>query len=163
VTRAGSVTIEGMRNPSKRKRDGERPYALAVDGTGNLYAGSNFTTAGGVGANNIAKWDGTVWSPVGTGTNGVVLALAGHATGIYAGGYFTSAGGAGANNVAKWDGGSWSPLGTGVDDAVRALALDDAGGLYVGGFFFNAGGVSARRILSEGSRFRRGRIRHEAK
>ena len=40
--------------------------ALAVSGT-NLYAGGDFTTAGGVTANNIAKWDGSAWSALGSG------------------------------------------------------------------------------------------------
>ena len=33
-------------------------FALAVDASGNLYAGGSFTVAGGVSANHIAKWDG---------------------------------------------------------------------------------------------------------
>jgi len=33
-------------------------YALAFDSNGNLYVGGSFTTAGGVTANRIAKWDG---------------------------------------------------------------------------------------------------------
>ena len=41
--------------------------ALAVDGAGNLYAGGCFTTAGGVAANNVAKWDGSAWSALGSG------------------------------------------------------------------------------------------------
>ena len=41
-------------------------YALAVSGT-NLYAGGDFTTAGGVSANYIAKWDGSAWSALGSG------------------------------------------------------------------------------------------------
>ena len=43
-----------------------RVNALAVSGT-NLYAGGYFTTAGGVPANNIAKWDGSAWSALGSG------------------------------------------------------------------------------------------------
>ena len=44
-------------------------YALAVDASGNLYAGGDFTTAGGVSANRIAKWDGSSWSALGSGMN----------------------------------------------------------------------------------------------
>ncbi|MFH0983162.1 MAG: hypothetical protein V2A79_16705, partial [Planctomycetota bacterium] len=43
-------------------------WALTVfdDGTGPaLYAGGGFTTAGGVSANYIAKWNGTQWSALG--------------------------------------------------------------------------------------------------
>ena len=41
-----------------------------------LFAGGFFTTAGGVAANRIAKWDGSSWSALGRGLNGSVLALA---------------------------------------------------------------------------------------
>ena len=44
-------------------------YALAVSGT-DLYAGGYFTTAGGVAANYIAKWNGSAWSALGSGMNG---------------------------------------------------------------------------------------------
>lgn len=43
--------------------------ALAVDSGGNIYVGGTFTTAGGVSANRIAKWDGSAWSALGSGMN----------------------------------------------------------------------------------------------
>ena len=46
-------------------------YALAWDGT-NLYVGGRFTTAGGVSANYIASWNGSAWSPLGSGMNYIV-------------------------------------------------------------------------------------------
>ena len=48
--------------------------ALAVSGT-NLYAGGDFTTAGGVKANYIAKWDGSAWSALGSGMGGGTIRL----------------------------------------------------------------------------------------
>ena len=66
------------------------------DGSGTaLYAGGRFTTAGGVPANRIAKWDGTQWSPLGEGANGIVNAMAvfddgsGDGPALFAGGYFS--------------------------------------------------------------------------
>jgi len=50
-------------------------YALAVDGTGNVYAGGDFhTSAGGTSASRIAEWNGTIWSALGTGmgTDGTI-------------------------------------------------------------------------------------------
>jgi hypothetical protein len=138
--------------------------ALAIydDGSGAaLYAGGDFTTAGGVEVNGIAKWDGAAWSALsgvsGTGIDGRVLALAvaadGRGEALYAGGRFTAAGGVRAYNVAKWDGSAWSPLsgpsGTGIDGRVRALAVHDDGGgqaLYVGGWFTTADGVTVNNI-----------------
>ena len=124
--------------------------ALAMDGTGNLYAGGSFRTAGDVSASNIAKWDGAAWSALRSGMGGSftnVDALVVDEAGIlYAGGAFSTAGGVSANRVAKWDGTAWSALGTGADYRVYALALDDAGNLYAGGALTRAGGVSVNRV-----------------
>ncbi|MBL9120460.1 MAG: Ig-like domain-containing protein [Phycisphaerae bacterium] len=147
-------------------------YSLAVfdDGEGGgpaLYVGGDFTTAGGVAANRIAKWDGISWSPLGTGASnglsGSVSALSvfddglGGGPALYAGGFFVTAGGVPASRIAKWDGTSWSPLGTGagngLNSPVSALnVFDDGSGkgpaLFVGGSFTMAGGVSASGIAS---------------
>ncbi|OQB93629.1 MAG: hypothetical protein BWX84_00479 [Verrucomicrobia bacterium ADurb.Bin118] len=58
-----------------------------------LYAGGWFTTAGGVAANYIAKWDGSSWSALGSGMNNGVSALAMSGSDLYVGGWFTTAGG----------------------------------------------------------------------
>jgi hypothetical protein len=93
--------------------------ALAVSGT-TLYAGGWFTTAGGVTANYIAKWNGSAWSALGSGMGGdsgfagSVFALAVSGTTLYAGGNFTTAGGVPANYIAKWNGSAWSALGSGM-------------------------------------------------
>jgi hypothetical protein len=131
-------------------------YALATFDLGGgpaLYAGGNFTSAGGVPANYIAKWNGSNWSAVGAGTNGFVntFAVADVAGGpaLYVGGHFTTAGGVSAHSIAKWNGTVWSSLGAGTDLEVRALArFNDGSGsaLYAGGFFTTAGGSSAKYI-----------------
>jgi hypothetical protein len=133
-------------------------YVLALttfdDGSGPaLYVGGSFTTVGGMPANNVARWNGSSWSPLGTGVDDIVSALAvfddGTGAALYAGGYFGLAGGVSANRVAKWNGSSWSPLGSGVDNPVGALCVfDDGSGaaLYVGGSFVTAGGATANHI-----------------
>jgi hypothetical protein len=121
-------------------------FALAVDGSGNLYAGGTFTTAGGVSANHIARWDGLDWHALGDGVDGTVYALAVDGGGsLYAGGTFTTAGEESASRIARWEGGSWSPLGDGMGGSVYALAVD-GGSLYAGGIFTTAGEGSANRI-----------------
>ena len=134
-------------------------FALAVydDGSGPaLYVGGSFTSAGGVAANNLARWDGSSWSALGSGVNGSVYSLTifddGTGPALYAGGDFKFAGGGAANRIARWNGSNWSALGTGMidtNDAVRALTVyDDGSGpaLYAGGEFTAAGGVAANRI-----------------
>jgi hypothetical protein len=77
--------------------------ALALDSSGNLYAGGEFTTAGGIGANFIAKWNGTAWSWLRSGTNGYVRAFALDGSGnLYAGGDFSIAGNKVSAYLAKW-------------------------------------------------------------
>jgi cysteine-rich repeat protein len=121
--------------------------AMAISGSGDLYVGGWFATAGGVSANRIARWDGTSWSALGSGMDGGVRALAVSGSGdLYAGGDFTTAGGVSANHIARWDGTSWSALDSGMDGCVRALAVSGSGDLYAGGDFTTAGGVSANHI-----------------
>ena len=112
-------------------------FAIFVDGR-DVYFGGSFTAVGGVPTNNIVKWDGVSWSPLGGGVNGVVYAIAKFQNEIYAGGYFSSAGGIPATSLAKWDGQNWSTLGTypndGVPGDVRGMvALRDS--LYIAGRF----------------------------
>ena len=129
-------------------------YALAVSG-GTLYAGGNFTNAGGNAANNIAQWNGNSWSSLGSGTGGdenaLVQALAVSGTNLYAGGYFTTAGGNAAINIAQWNGSSWSPLGSGLAGPPGLKAYVDAlavwgGTFYAGGAFTTACGNAATNI-----------------
>lgn len=126
---------------------GSGVYALAVDSSGNLYAGGSFTTADGVTVNNIAKWDGASWSALGSGINGSVWALAFDNLGnLYAGGSFSEAGGVTANYIAKWDGANWSAVGDGIGGYVDDLTKDSAGNIYAVGRFNNAGGQSAFNV-----------------
>nr|MBP7950844.1 hypothetical protein [Verrucomicrobiales bacterium] len=117
-------------------------YAMAVDGSGNLYVGGKFTAIGTVAANHIAKWDGSAWSALGSGMDDDVEALAVSGSTLYAGGGFITAGGTSANSIAKWNGSAWSALGSGMNDGVSALAVSGSD-LYAGGVFTTAGGTSA--------------------
>jgi N-acetylneuraminic acid mutarotase len=133
--------------------------ALAIDGQGRVYVGGRFTRAGGVSANNVARFDpqANSWSALGTGANngvsGSVNALAVDGQGlVYVGGRFAQAVGVSASSVARFNPAtnSWSALGTGggsgTNDIVRALAVDGQGRVYVGGLFTQAGGVSANSV-----------------
>ncbi|MEM6699226.1 MAG: PQQ-dependent sugar dehydrogenase, partial [Bacteroidota bacterium] len=123
-------------------------YSLAADANGNIYAGGDFTNAGGVVVNNIASWNGTNWSGLSTGANGRVNALVFDSNGnLYAGGAFTQIGGVSANNIARWNGTSWSALGSGTNGPVAALVVDSNNQLYVGGAFETVdGSISANNV-----------------
>ncbi len=121
--------------------------ALAVLPNGDLIAGGDFSSAGGVPAQRIARWDGAAWHPLGSGIDSSVGVLLATPNGdLYAGGGFTSAGGVSSNSIARWDGGAWSPLGAGISQfqygrTVCSLALLPGGDLVAGGTFTSAGGV----------------------
>ena len=83
--------------------NGGNVLSLAVY-NGELYAGGRFITAGGITVNNIAKWNGTNWSSVGSGIDPGyynyhnVSSLITYNGELYASGYFSIAGGVPANN-----------------------------------------------------------------
>jgi hypothetical protein len=118
-----------------------------------LVAGGNFTTAGGVSANRLALWSGSVWSAVGSGVNDTVFALAAPPITSYyfqAGGAFTMYGTfSNARRVANfYPFGLYGQLGAGIDNGTcYALAYFPAfPNLFVGGSFTMIGGVPINRI-----------------
>lgn len=120
-----------------------RVIALAVLPNGDLVAAGHFTTAGGVGANNIARWNGMTWSPLGAGTDSEVYSLVVLNNGdLVAAGDFVTAGGVTVNHIARWNGAAWSSFGSGVDGRVYALARLPNGDLVAGGEFWNSGDPS---------------------
>jgi hypothetical protein len=136
-------------------------FATFDDGSGPaLYMGGFFSSVGPVAANNIARWDGTNWSALGSGMAGPSFNTAvgalevfddGSGVALYAGGDFTSAGGIAANRIAKWDGVNWSALGAGLGSGSPSeFAVFDAGSgpaLFVGGSF--SGSPAGDRYLAQ--------------
>ncbi|TVS08659.1 MAG: hypothetical protein EA423_01075, partial [Phycisphaerales bacterium] len=128
----------------------EEVYALASLG-GWLYAGGAFEERFGNPGNNIARWNGSAWSPLGGGVGAAwdaVFALEvfndGSGPALYVGHSSWH-----SDFIDRWDGSSWWPVGTGVSGSVSALKVfDDGNGpaLYAGGWFTGAGGNPANRI-----------------
>jgi hypothetical protein len=115
--------------------------ALGLLPNGELLAGGVFSFAGTLGALSVARWNGAVWSPLGSGFSGPVAASARLPNGdLVVGGRFASIGGVGANSVARHDGVSWTPLGTGLYGSVEALAVLPNGDLVAGGVIVIPGG-----------------------
>jgi hypothetical protein len=122
-------------------------YTLATLANGDLVAGGWFSTAGGVAANNIARWNGTAWSAVGTGLNSSALSMVTLPNGdLVVGGLFTAAGCIAANRIARWNGTTWSAMGSGLSGTVSSVAVLPNGDVVVGGDFLNAGAGAANRI-----------------
>jgi len=136
--------------------------ALAVydDGDGPaLYVGGSFTLAGGVPAGSVARWDGSNWSPLGSGLDGVIaprvhrmiVADVGDGLSLYVAGTFTTAGGVDVGNIARWDG-NWHDVGGGtfsyLDEVFDLEVFDEGSGpaLFAAGDFSNAGGLLVNGI-----------------
>lgn len=124
----------------------------AMDFIGNdLYIGGQFSFAGSLAVNNIAKWNGTSWSTLGTGVDGYVKSITHSGNDLYVSGVFQTAGGLTVNSIAKWNGTSWSQLGSGFLDEflsigdVRSLTFYN-GDLYAGGSFYYADNDTAIAI-----------------
>lgn len=142
-----------------------------------LFAAGAFTSIGTpaqTSINNIAKWNGTAWAPVGSiASNGVsgglALQIANAMTvvdlnspsvdppaALYVGGTLTSAGTlAGLQGIARWDGVAWTRLRATNDGVtgggINALVGFDEDGtgpnpstLFAGGSFTHAGGLTDR-------------------
>ncbi|MBP6003578.1 MAG: hypothetical protein KA746_09115 [Pyrinomonadaceae bacterium] len=105
--------------------------AIAVAG-GKVFAGGTFSNIGGVNASNIAVWNGTSWSALGTGVNSSVWAIIVRGDDVYVGGAFTTAGGATANRVAKWNGTAWSGLNSAILPTTVVSMSFMGDDLYVG-------------------------------
>jgi hypothetical protein len=128
-------------------------YTMAVYNS-NLYAAGWFYQAGSDSVANIAQWNGSTWSPVGTGLSGGysnVLALGVYNGKLYAGGAFYAAGDSATTDIAVWDGSNWSTVGTGMTTCTSSVTWVDAfavynGKLYAAGIFCKAGGITANNI-----------------
>ena len=129
--------------------------SIAIDSNDNVYIGGQFGGAGGVTANNIAKWNGYNWYPLGTGLNDVCNSIAIDSNdNVYAGGVFTSTFGGTPgtlNRIAKWSPsiGVWSALGTGLNAGCTTIAVDSNDNVYAGGSFTDisgAGGLIVNNI-----------------
>lgn len=119
---------------------------IATDAASNVYAGGQFTTAGGTVTNNIAEWNGSAWTGLSTGTNGTVYSVMVSPGGQrYVGGRFAAGGGTPVSNIAQWNGISFQPLTQGVNEAVWSMAASSTA-FYAGGDFTVASGTATNNI-----------------
>ena len=99
---------------------------LVQDNAGNIYAGGTFTTPG----TRLAKWNGSVWSALSTGVNGLPYDMAIGPDGyLYIAGAFTTP----FPTIVKWDGTAFSRLGTTLTGSAYSLMFGPDGTLYVSG------------------------------
>jgi trimeric autotransporter adhesin len=111
-------------------------YSFATMNNGDLIVGGSFTSAAGVTAANIARWNGSVWTPLGAGLNGRVSSLAVLPSGdLVAAGSFTASGATTVGQVARWNGTAWSAFAPGSPTGVTVMLALPNGHLVIGGTF----------------------------
>jgi trimeric autotransporter adhesin len=119
---------------------------------GELIVGGRFTTAGGIPARAIAKWNGSTWSTfAGVGIQGAtVRAITTFRNELVIGGDFSVFQGAPADYVARWTGSAWAPLAAQQPNgSIFALLADDARGeLLAGGWYFLIGTQDAGHLCA---------------
>jgi hypothetical protein len=113
--------------------------------------------AGGVEANNVARWDGMSWHPVGSGPDPIddyfglrqaALAVASYKGLLYVGADFSEAVGDDAEALAVWDGRRWKAVDRGVEGGgwpfgpqvsdLEVVGGGDEASLLIGGDFSEA-------------------------
>ncbi|HZM01242.1 MAG TPA: hypothetical protein VFD43_13425 [Planctomycetota bacterium] len=148
-----SALGDGMRN-------GVRALSAWDDGTGAgsaLYAAGTVTSPYIVAAPQVAKWDGAVWTPVGSDLYGDVFALQGFPLSaderaLFAGGDLGAADGHHVDGLIAWDGSAWTaPPGKGINGSAVVLEVFDdgqAGGsaLFMGGGYTKADDIVTNKI-----------------
>lgn len=120
---------------------------------GALVVGGTFSHVNGLPTSNVARWDGSTWSPLGVGAGGVggtVLALADYFGSLYVGGDIPHASGIPTANLAVWNGSAWS-AGARFDGIVRALRVRNTSAtttsfLFAAGEFGTVAGIASDRV-----------------
>ena len=129
--------------------DAGSPLCLAVHG-GDLIVGGDFDTVNlvsqsPVAAAHVARWNGTAWSPLGSGLPQPVQTAVSFTNLLYVGGAFAT--GASATNLRSWNGSTWTSVGTwnGAIDtlAVRVGTALTSSFLFAGGAFTTVNGTTA--------------------
>lgn len=97
---------------------------------GDLFLGGYFTQAGGIPAQQVVRWNGASYVPMGAGLGGEVTCAAVLGTDLYVGGWQLD----GVNDLARWDGSSWtfSTVFQGKSPRIHALHVLN-GVLYAAG------------------------------
>lgn len=106
----------------------------AKDTVNNItYIGGSFKSVSGLPVANVAMYDGTSWSALGSGIQGTIITMKMINGELYVAGYIQSAGGIPVSNIAKWNGTTWSAVGQGLPYVIREIEYFQ-NKIYITGF-----------------------------
>jgi hypothetical protein len=122
-----------QQNPPKEMEDqGPSVYDLAPHGV-DLYVAGRFKSGGGKELNNIARWDGQNWQPLGKGLRGVPYKILVDGVNVFVRGRIdtleTETGPVYNSVLAQWNGSSWTSI-SNDENLTRAMAVYH-GALYI--------------------------------
>lgn len=120
--------------------DGTLVFAEAIiEFEGDIIVAGEFSSASGVPANYIARWNGSSWQAMGGGLPAVARCLA-----IYNGELYAGLDAIGSSTLQKWNGTSWVASGP-FDNPILTLYVDPATNtFYAGGYFTSPGKFVAK-------------------
>jgi hypothetical protein len=119
------------------------PVRAAAIQNGQYFVGGDFRWASGLSAQNVARWTGEAWAPVGGGLPAPVNRLAPWGADLLAA---TQSGVALSAPVMRWDGAVWRPFGSTLYGDAEALLVDGPD-VYVAGALFQPQGTNGDRVL----------------
>jgi hypothetical protein len=129
----------------KSKRVDGYVNAIAIVGR-NIYVGGSFRH-GRDATGRILRYnlDAQAWSPLYTGPNGTIFALASRDTSVWAAGIFSTSDGRTTYHIARWDGMKWDVINPTVDGPFYSMSIagDD---IYVSGEFQVVGNQSVVNV-----------------
>ena len=116
---------------------------MNIDTADNIYVGGTFTNSNG--KNYVAKWNGSKWAEMGTGSNALnanatISAMCMDSKGhMFVSGDFTGA--TGRVYAAYWDGSKWDSIShSNVIGNIYRIKADSLDNIYIAGSFLNASG-----------------------
>jgi hypothetical protein len=102
-----------------------KPVAALTIYNDELIAGGSFIHAGEIDVNNVARWNGNFWRPLGKGIVNndayfytIISSFAVYNNELIIGGDFNKAGDIDANHITGWNGNAWRPLGKGMSGGI---------------------------------------------
>ena len=133
------TTMQAIATPAITVHNGS-PRALAVTANGDVLLGAG-------GNPNLARWNGTSWSPI-AGGYGVISELAEDAAGNVVAGFLNLSAFPPSPSVRRFGGSTWNDLGAGQPPLVQTMTRLPNGDVVAGGMFSSIEGTSAAGVAS---------------
>ncbi len=119
---------------------------LRLAPNGDLLAAGSFTTAGNTSAASIARWNGTAWSSLGSGTPGIVGSLTTLSNGDLLVSTYPALGTPSPTELLRWNGSNWTIAAPALPQPASTIAELPSGEWWVCGSFTDITGVPVSHL-----------------